>query len=396
MRKAIYVHPWDIFEEGASHVLETMKNMNLNSMNIATVYHAGRFLLPHNILRKVVSAEEGVAYFNYDQEYFNKTNLKPVRNKKYKDRDVLKEIQEANESYGIELTSWTVLFHNEALSTSHPEVAVVDPFGFPDINNICPNSSDSRNYASGIIQNMIDSYGIKTFQLESMFFPGGLIHGNHHEVFGVNVTETMDFLFSICYCKVCLSMAKQKGYNLEGAIPVIRSYIKESVTDFSKVNQLKLQSKEDIIRSELKKIDVEYLIDLKDEMCKEVVESIIDSISVSASRVDIEVISNVQRPFESFHMNKIPEGIKAIDLLVYFNDPMVLRKKLRESLEMLRGDVDLYPSIRINYPVIQNEVQLYEILNTLKEFKLKGFNLYNYGWTPMEILNKTGRYISNW
>ena len=69
----MYVHPWDVADEGPDSVLERITSTGIRVVNLATSYHSGRYLLQHNPKRrKVYFAEEGVVYFKPDPAYFQK------------------------------------------------------------------------------------------------------------------------------------------------------------------------------------------------------------------------------------------------------------------------------------------------------------------------------------
>src|ERR1022692_2646251 len=57
---SMYVHPWDVADEGADSVLERITSTGITTVNLATSYHSGRYLLQHNPKKKVYFAEEGV------------------------------------------------------------------------------------------------------------------------------------------------------------------------------------------------------------------------------------------------------------------------------------------------------------------------------------------------
>ncbi|MEM2294309.1 MAG: hypothetical protein QXX41_13640, partial [Nitrososphaerota archaeon] len=56
---AMYLHPWDLIDEGPEAVLSTMHEMGLTHINLATSYHCGRYILPHNPNKLIYFAEEG-------------------------------------------------------------------------------------------------------------------------------------------------------------------------------------------------------------------------------------------------------------------------------------------------------------------------------------------------
>jgi len=43
---SIYVYPWDIVEMGVEQFLDELQGLNLNGLEVAVSYHAGKFLRP--------------------------------------------------------------------------------------------------------------------------------------------------------------------------------------------------------------------------------------------------------------------------------------------------------------------------------------------------------------
>lgn len=392
MRKGIYVHPWDIFDEGEYNVLCQLQDIGLNTINIASSYHQGRFLLPHNPIRKIINAEEGVVYFDFNQDYFKNTCLKPEKSKSFKNKDVLKILVEANQSFNLDLTSWTVFFHNGRLATKHRNLAVKDPFGTVDPNNLCPNSGDARNYASGLIRNISENYGIRHIQMESVFYPRGLYHGSHHEIFGVNTNPTVDFLFSLCYCKRCLQTAAEKKIKMSESIPKIKKYINNSFSDESNIKYS--NSKKEIIE-ELQKLNMEFLIEFKKDTYLDIITQISESIEENSSKAIIEIISNSEIDYEGISYGELPDAIKGIDLLEYYSNSEQIIEKFKEVSHLLNRRIKLFPSVRINYPLVKNQLQLTDVINTVNNLSKDGFNLYNYGWTNKDNFKTLKTYFSN-
>ncbi|HYB04321.1 MAG TPA: hypothetical protein VED17_07660 [Nitrososphaerales archaeon] len=59
-----FVHPWDVVHEGADNLLETVSGLEVNRINLATSYHAGRYILPRNPKKRIFQAGEEVVYSN--------------------------------------------------------------------------------------------------------------------------------------------------------------------------------------------------------------------------------------------------------------------------------------------------------------------------------------------
>ena len=152
------MHPWDVMHEGAAQVLETISDLGVSRINLATSYHAGRYILPRDPKQRVFHAEEGVVYFKPDMGYFAKSVLKPIRSSRFADVDVVEVVTRESKNYNLGVNSWTVTLHNSNFARSHPELAVVDAFGDIDQNFICPSHEETIEYVKGLVQNLAEQY----------------------------------------------------------------------------------------------------------------------------------------------------------------------------------------------------------------------------------------------
>ena len=51
---SIWIYPWDLLDEGiTSTVNKLSQNPGIDWLSVTTVYHSGKFLLPHNPNKKV-------------------------------------------------------------------------------------------------------------------------------------------------------------------------------------------------------------------------------------------------------------------------------------------------------------------------------------------------------
>ena len=396
MRKAIYVHPWDIFLEGVDKVLERVENANFNTINIATSYHSGRFILPHSPLQRVISVEEGVVYFDVDENYFKDSRLKPEKSRQFKNRDVLKELNAANRSNHLDISSWTVFLHNRRLVSQNLDLAVIDPFGYPDSNYLCPNQTETKNYVKGMLKNLSEAYGIGSIQMESIFYPGGLVHGNHHEVFGVDVNATLNFLFSLCYCKKCTLISRQKGYDLGKYLPKIRTYIDNQFSQVQISRELSDGITGEDVERELSKAGLSDLIPLKNEMCKDIAYDLYAAINENSTDPKLEIIKDGKKPYDGLSLKDIPEAISGVNILLYYDDPKIIHDKFSEVLSHAKKDTCIYPSVRTTFPMVKQSGQAEAMLDALIELEPKGVNIYNYGWTPLKIIEEIGRGLEKW
>ena len=75
---SIWAYPWDLADEGIGEALETMRERaGASGVNVATVYHAGKFLHVHNPKRRVVFPRSGTLYFQPDDNWHGRLRIRP-------------------------------------------------------------------------------------------------------------------------------------------------------------------------------------------------------------------------------------------------------------------------------------------------------------------------------
>ena len=74
---AICLFAWDLCDEGVEQVLGRVADLGVTSLYLASNYHAGWFVLPHNPKRKCHFVEDGAAYYHPARSLYESTPLKP-------------------------------------------------------------------------------------------------------------------------------------------------------------------------------------------------------------------------------------------------------------------------------------------------------------------------------
>src|SRR2546427_1094394 len=228
---AMYLHPWDLVDEGPESVLERMAHSGINAVNIAASYHSGRYLLPHNPKRRIYYAEEGVVYFAPDLKQYRDSRFKPQRSGTFSGVDVLRLISEHSKRYGMRTNAWTVLLHNSLLGSRHPEATITNLQGDREVNSLCPNNPDAQEYVRALVGDLASNHELDSISLESASFPWGAYHGDHHEMIGVPLEPILNELLASCFCVHCSGQAKNWGINLLKVREVARRIVRETIND---------------------------------------------------------------------------------------------------------------------------------------------------------------------
>ena len=75
---SMFSYSWDLAENGVAKSVEEFKGLGINTVTLASSYHAGKFLRPKSATNKVYFPEDGTVYFKSDPAKYGA--IKPIRN----------------------------------------------------------------------------------------------------------------------------------------------------------------------------------------------------------------------------------------------------------------------------------------------------------------------------
>ncbi len=209
--RALWIYPWDILDAGIDEtVRRAREEWNLTALSLATSYHSAKFLLPRRSERRVFLSGGSAIYFRPDAEMYALSALRPVVTPRTELLDVLDRTAEACHRAGLQLRGWTVGLHNSRLGQAHPDATEENVFGDRYPWALCPAHPDVRAYLKGLIRDLVTNHDLDAIDLESTGFHG-LVHGHHHELTGINLGQTEEYLLGLCFCAHCLARAASAG-----------------------------------------------------------------------------------------------------------------------------------------------------------------------------------------
>jgi hypothetical protein len=228
MRFAMWTYAWDVLDLGFDAVIAEMKERaGLNGINLATAYHAGRFLQPRSPRHKVYFPEDGTVYFRPDPARWSGRAIVPKLASIVDERgDVLRDLIQRRDKTGLSVACWTVCLHNMRLGQMHPQACIRNAFGDIHPFNLCPSHPDARAYVVNLVADLSHNYRPDAVQLESPWFMG-YAHDYHHEKDAVGLLPEDDYLLSLCFCDACLARAKRAGVDGEAARRTVRRWIED-------------------------------------------------------------------------------------------------------------------------------------------------------------------------
>ncbi|MBB2717748.1 UNVERIFIED_ORG: hypothetical protein GGD48_002994 [Rhizobium etli] len=228
MHLSMWTYPWDIQDQGLDAIAAEFRNRaGLNTISMATSYHAGRFLQPRSPQQKTYFPEDGTVYFRPDESLWQDKTIQPLMARNVTERgDMLEALTREREATGLAVSCWTVCLHNSRLGMLHPDHVTRNAFGNPNYYNLCPSSPAARAYAVTLVRDITTNYRPDMVELESPNFMG-FAHEYHHEKDGVGLNAEDDFLLSLCFCDHCTARAAKAGVPVEGARRSVARFIAE-------------------------------------------------------------------------------------------------------------------------------------------------------------------------
>jgi len=392
--------------EGVDHVLETISDLGMSRINLATSYHAGRYILPRDPKQRVFHAEEGVVYFKPDMGYFVKSVLKPIRSTKFTDVDVVELMTRDSKNYNLGVNSWTVTLHNSNFAKSYPELAVVDAFGDVDQNFICPSHEETIEYVKGLVQNLAGQYELNAIQLESIGYPWSLKHNDQHEIFGSRLEPLVSELITTCFCDRCTELMARSNLKPQETRKLVVKIIDTSFGMPSNVMQS--VSPEEIMRNAyVLSSDIDLLHDLlkfKHSCTNETLQQVRNALKdIRSRKTQLRLLAqggssmelSVGRGCEGINLGSASKILDGIDLVTYVKEPdNVYYQVLWTKFEIQEG-CSLHASLRINFPITTNRGTFEAEMNAALEAGATGLEFYNYGWTNKKGLEWLKKSLSN-
>jgi len=226
MKAGLYTYAWDLEAIGYNTAVGQIAEAGFTAVNLATAYHAGKFILPRNPQRKVYFSEDGSLYFMPDLSRYGK--IKPrVNSMVSAEGDPVGRLSAAVSKYGLEYVAWTVCLHNTWIGERHPDVTMHNAFGDPQLHSLSPAHPDVRAYLVALVGDLVRRYDVSAIELES---PGymGFAHGFHHEIYGVKLDAVQQRLLGISFNPVEIAGATAEGIDAANLRLRVASLIDDS------------------------------------------------------------------------------------------------------------------------------------------------------------------------
>ena len=222
--RGLFLHVWDLQDEGVDRVLGWMRDAGLNQMLIAGSYHSGWFVHPRKEKRRLYMTQGGVLYFPPDARIFTSTPIQPAVADFVSGTNWLRRAGEQLDRYGLRMASWTIGVHSTKLGQRYPQYTQHTAYGDSLPHALSIGHDAVRAYLKAICRDLATNYPMYGVQLEAFGWMGAS-HGHHHER---DLTELRPFeqsLLGICFNPQTMEKARAKGIDAGRAREAVRAVL---------------------------------------------------------------------------------------------------------------------------------------------------------------------------
>ena len=386
---SMFSYSWDLAENGVAKSVEEFKGLGINTVTLASSYHAGKFLRPKSKVKKVYFPEDGTVYFKSDASKYGE--IKPISNSIYGDGKILRELTETK---GLSVSAWLVLLHNTQLGTKHQDSAVQNAFGDPYIYALCPSAPEARAYAIGLAKDVTESYEVDGISVESIGFPP-YEHGFHHEMSFVKPNKWLSQNLGLCFCKYCVAGAEKAGVDAKA----LKARVADSIHDY-------LEGDFDLpadMAEALWLADVEGDLDLRKflEFRSQIVTSLAKEICQNVRKeIEVSIIPSVARPtggawYEGSDLKALAETTGVIEACFYEPSTDRIKADLADIKRRTNSIGKIKGILRPAFPDLTSEAAVVDAVSVLWEGGVKDIGFYNYGHIRSQSQNWIKRALAS-
>lgn len=378
---SIWTYPWDLHDIGLDTALERISQVGLNTISLATSYHAGLFLQPGNPRRRVYFPEDGTVYFRSDPARWSDHEITPKQAAIVEDEgDMLDALVRRREAGGPAVSCWTVCLHNTRLGLKHPGHVMRTAQGDPLSYALCPSSPAVRAYVTGLVSEISQTYRPDRIELESPDFMG-FPHGFHHEKDGLPLLPDEAFLLGVCFCDHCRAKANAAGVPANLAQSQVAGFLDNAFSrevprsqfpDFA-TNGVEGFAAHSALAAYLawRSAPVTSLIaDIREATHPDTKVLLIDAVGTWAGGIDLP--------------NLVPH-LDGVLHCAYETDPARISGLLAQTRALLGPDKTLIAGFQLFHPTVQDQNDL---VNRVAQAAphIDGANFYNLGLVPLARL----------
>ena len=391
MHLSMWTYPWDIQDQGLETLAaDLVGRAGLNTVSMATSYHAGRFLQPRSPQQKAYFPEDGTIYFRPDESLWQGKEIQPLVAQNLIERgDMLEALTRARATTGLKVSCWTVCLHNTRLGTLHPGHVTRNAFGNANYYNLCPSSPAARDYVVTLVRDITVNYKPDMLELESPNFMG-YAHEHHHEKDGVGLNAEDDFLLSLCFCDHCTARAQKAGVPVEAARKTVARFIAETCERAVPERQFA-----DFPDAGIDAFRAYPELHAFLAWRTEPVTSLIGEIKAAADPSTRIVLIDLKDAWlGGVDLDAVGKLCDGAILCCYDMTPEAVGDVIRTGRAILGPEKFLGLGLRVFYPEVDGPEILTARVKNAVEAGVDGVNFYNYGLIPAKRLDWVGETVA--
>jgi len=355
--------------------INKLQNSGLTGVNLALNYHASRdFTLGNTPSLRYL--EDGAHYYQPDLSKYPIGALTPSPNDVFQDNSALEKIQEAGRSANFDIDAWAVYFHNSAAGKQNPEAAQINGLGQKLLASLCPSNPSAQGYAIGLTNDLI-SRGIKSIAAESVNFHG-LIHGEHHERYFIELSEISQYLLGFCLCIYCQSAAEAAGADAKKLVFEISAALDKVIkdTDIWLGKELSIDNLVSIFGIDIKtwiSSQERTLIDLNTKLTK-----LARSAGATLRWVgQLPFIGGLDQGWRiGINSTELTQVVDVIEALFYCQSTSEIIELAQSYLSVIQSPEKITGILRPTYPDNSSQFELAKRVNALKNLGIKNIDFY--------------------
>lgn len=378
---SVWTYPWDVADRGVGALLDEVRGLGLNTVSLATSYHAGRFVQPRGRRYRSYYPEDGTVYFRPSPDLWADAAIQPkLARQVEEDGDMLRALVDARQSAGVRTSCWTVCLHNTRLGMLHPGHVARNAFGDPSWFSLCPSSPAARAYARTLVKDISTHYRPDMIELETASFMG-FTHGYHHEKDAVGLTPEEDFLMGLCFCEHCRRGAAASGIDAEAARRRVEA---DLVAAFDRDRPAR--SWADFPAEGINAFAAAGELHAWLSWRESVVTSLVEEIRAEAHPgTRIVVISDSATWTAGLDLDRVAQACDGL-LVCLYGAPVAEVAGISDMRRAIGAEKFLGVGFRLFHPETSDAEHLAELSQTAISAGANGINYYNYGLVPEKRL----------
>ena len=234
---SLCIFPWDFADEGLDELMAFVRGLGITRLDLVSSYHAGFFLLPHNPVRKSYMLEDGMVYFHPTAARYAHSPIQPAVASMCAETDWFGAICERAQSFGMQVSAWTVCLHNTRIGLLHPECTIHNVFGDSYPHALSPGHPAARAYVRAMVADLAQAYPLYAIRLEAPDHRGRAhggppwVSGHHHERNGVHLRTLEQALLDLSFSRADVGAAQKDGVDVEAVAQAVRAHLERYFDD---------------------------------------------------------------------------------------------------------------------------------------------------------------------